>query len=1266
MKILNIIFAFLLLGSVSAKGQMLGGYEYGDVEAPDGSEWESPERLSLNKEQPHAWFFDFASVDEARKVLPYESSLWMSLDGTWQFKWETSPQLHFALRQKPPKGREHYSSWDEIEVPGCWNVQGIQKDGSLKYGVPIYTNQKVIFEHKVAEGDWKGGVMREPNPEWTTYKYRNEVGTYHRSFTVPEGWDDKEVYIDFDGVNSFFYLWINDKYVGFSKNSRNTASFDITKYLQSGENTVTVEVYRNSDGSFLEAQDMWRLPGIFRTVALRAKSKVQVRDVKIKTGPPLPHEVASPPNGRELYNVSVEAELQNLLQEEQTGLSLSYSIYQCKLYEDENTPVEGLQNIQVPILQDFSLLTFNFSLPNAKLWSSEEPYRYVFVGELKDKNGKTIETFSTFFGIRKVEIRDTPAEEDEFGLAGRYFYVNGKPVKLKGVNRQEINLATGNTITRQQIIDEIMLMRRGNINHVRTSHYANQPYWYYACDRYGIYLEDEANIESHEYYYGKASLSHVPEFRNAHIARVMESAHAHVNSPSIVIWSLGNEAGPGDNFKAAYEALHTFDPSRPVQYERNNDIVDMGSNQYPSIGWTQEAVKGQMTDIKYPFHISEYAHSMGNAGGNLKDYWDAIESTNFFCGGAIWDWVDQALWNYTKDGTRYMAYGGDFGDKPNDGTFCMNGILFPDHTPKPEFEEVKKVYQQVESGKLKVESGKLTVEVFNKNYFTSLDDYEMVWTLYKDGTPYLNSPQGEVIKDLGPRERRMVQIPVDVDSLDNFSEYYLRLQFVLKEDKPWAKKGYVQAEEEIQVKGRTREVGIVYAKINYKKRKNEVAVMGDAFSVKFDNQTGTISSLIYDGKEYITPGNGPQFNGYRAPVDNDNWGGARTAWNNNGLQRMECEVVGKPIVKKTPFGISVKYDVKYQAVEDFIIYAQQWWLVHLDGSVELQSGIYSNNPDDYLARMGYALKLDKSLCNYTYYGRGPRNNYNDRCSGSFHAIYHSTVADQFEPFPRPQDMANREDMKWCSLTDEQGNGLQFIFNMKGSGGCLPYSDSQLAEAAHPYELPESDGTYLNLDAKVTGLGGNSCGQGGPLMEDRVKATATNFAFMIRPVRGGDDKKLTLSSKVAFFWEKPFVKDPIIKKTPLKVVYASSVEPDWGEAEFLVDGDPESSWITAYSVTVAQFPHWVDFDAGSEQELNGISYLPIPDGDYANIKHYKIFVSNDGKNWGEPVLEGEFPKATFRKQKVAFPKAVKARYIRLYCESSQNGRDYAGGAEFGVY
>ena len=1335
----KITFSFILccmtLGSANAQ-QPLNGFLYGIESQPVGTEWEAPEKLSLNKEQPRAYFFSFGDVESAKKVHPEASKYWQDLNGTWKFHWAPNPG------ERPKNFYEakfDAEDWDDIKVPSCWNVVGIQKDGSLKYGVPIYCNQPVIFKHTVAVGDWKGGVMREPNKDWTTYKYRNEVGSYRRTFTVSEDWKDREVYINFDGVNSFFYLWINGKYVGFSKNSRNTATFNITDYLVKGENVVAVEVYRNSDGSFLEAQDMFRLPGIFRDTYLTSTAKVEVRDMKINT------DLTA--NGA---SVEVNAKLRNLGKKAAKGYTLNYSVYENKLYSDDIVGQVG----QPVASESFTLekddnkaISTKFNIENAKLWSAEQPNRYTLVVELKDKKGKTVDVVSSYFGVCKVEIKDTKAEDDEFGLAGRYFYVNNKPVKLKGVNRQEINPNSGNSITHEQMEEEIMIMKRGNINHVRNSHYSCDPYWYYLCDKYGIYLEDEANLESHEYYYGDASLSHVPEFKDAHVARVMELVHAHVNHPSIVIWSLGNEGGPGDNFKAAYNAIKEFDLSRPVQYERNNDIVDMGSNQYPSIAWTREAVKGKY-NMKYPFHISEYAHSMGNAGGNLEDYWEAMESTNFFCGAAIWDWVDQSLYNYDKTtGEKYLAYGGDFGDKPNDGMFCMNGILFPGHKPKPEYFEVKKVYQNV--GVKAVDITKGQIEVFNKNYFEPMTDVEMVWSLWKDGKKIQESNAFKGPRNiLGPREKGNYTIPFDYNSLDANSEYFVKVQFLLAKDMPWAKKGYVQMEEQLPVKSAAQFASIKESakgdKPTLSQTKEKNLIKGNGFSVVFNNTTGTINSLQYGNKVIFADGNGPKLDAFRAMVDNDNW--AYHQWFAKGLNNLQHKVLDSKVYTKEDGTVVLAYTVESQAPygqnirdlgissgkyeitkskdfgpDDFKFTTNQIWTVYPDGSIELEANINSNEPGLNLPRLGYVMKTPSDLKNYTYYGRGPQNNYNDRMNGAFVQLYNSTVQDQFVHFPKPQSMGNREDVRWCALTDEAGNGAQFISTTTFSASALPWSAMQMVEAPHPYQLPKSDGNYLHLDLKVMGLGGNSCGQGGPLEEDRIKAGNHSMGFIIRPVQKSYDMserakvsaagdmplgvardragKVTISTekkdavicytlngnkKVQTYsepinmrnggtitvWEKSNDKLKTtmtfekIETVPVEVMYASSVESGEGDPGHLVDNDPNTIWHTMYSVTVAKYPHWVDLDCGEVKTLKGFTYLPRQNGPNGNIKDYQIQVSNDGKTWGDVLVKGSFENNA-KEKRVMFSKPVKARYVRFTALSSQDGQDFASGAEMGV-
>ena len=1295
-----ILFAGILCCSPAWAGDVLGGYFYQQQEAPTGWEWQSPDSVAVNKLQPHAWFFSFRNIDEARKVLPENSSYWKSLDGMWKFHWAPNPD-------ERPKDffRTDYdvSKWDDIKVPMNWNMAGLQRAGKNKYGDPLYSNQRVIFQHSWQPmNDWKGGVMRTPPKDWMTYRNRNEVGSYRRTFTVPADWKGQEIYLNFDGVDSFFYLYINGKYVGFSKNSRNLAEFNITPYLnkEGEENTVAVEVYRHSDGSFLESQDMFRLPGIFRTVALTAKPQVQVRDLK------------AIPNLDETYSnakLHITAQLQNLSKKAIKGYTIQYSLYANRLYSDENTLLSGVTasaklagklNAKGEIELEATLDAAN----KVSLWSAEAPHRYTLVGELKDGKGRTVQTFSTFVGFRKVEIKETPAEKDEFGLAGRYYYLNGQPIKLKGVNRHENNVKAGHTVSREQMEHEVFLMKRGNINHVRNCHYPDAPYWYYLCDKYGIYLEDEANVESHEYYYGKQSLSHVPEFRNAHIARNMEMVHATVNHPSVVIWSLGNEAGPGKTFVDCYNAIKAYDTSRPVQYERNNDIVDMGSNQYPSIAWVQGAVQGKYK-LKYPFHISEYAHSMGNACGNLIDYWDAIESTNFFMGGAIWDWVDQALDKQDPaTGKTYWAYGGDFGkdNKPNDGMFCMNGIMRPDLTPKAQYFEVKKVYQNVGVKAIDMKQGQ--IEIFNKNYFEPLKNYQIVWSLYKDGVCVKkNQPLQGAKNIVGPREKGIYTLPYDYASLDANSEYFVTVQFLLGKDMPWAKKGYVQMEEQLRVKGADVAAPSISAvakngkamKYQLDKAAKRANITGENFQVAFDLNTGAIYSLKYGNQIIIKDGNGPKLDAYRAPTDNDAGIGYHNAWFKNGLYDLQhvvkswtCTSNKKDGTYKLDFtvesqgkeGCDVNYGNRDRDPEscynfeknkraltdaDLKFTSRQIYTIYKDGSIEMQSAIGANRSKVILPRIGYSMVLPSELNQYDYYGRGPVNNYNDRKTSQFIGWYHSPVAEQGIMLPKPQAQGNREEVRWCAVTNSQQQGVVFISDSTMSASALPWSQQELTLAAHPYQLPKSSGTHLHLDAKVTGLGGASCGQGGPLTPDQVRSTPTTFGFIIRPAVKSELPNLVKVSATG----RKMVKDIMQQmkqnqqNTGLQIAFASSQEPDEGDASYLVDGDPSTIWHTMYSITLAKYPHWVDFDAGKQKVIKGFTYLARQDGSLNGcIKDYEIYVSNDNKTWGEPVAKGSFEK-TAKLQKVMFGKPVKARYVRLRALNEQSGQDYASGAEF---
>lgn len=1340
---------------------VLEGFEYRlNPPAPDGTEWQSPGRLSLNKEQPRATFYPFASAEQALGVLPDNAAYYRSLDGPdWQFRWVGNPWERDSTFHTPGFDA---SAWDRIAVPGSWQVQGIGPDGSRRYGTPIYVNQPVIFQHRVAVDDWRGGVMRTPPENWPTYKDRNEVGQYLRPFTVPESWKDREVYIEFDGVDSFFYLWVNGKYVGFSKNSRNAARFDITPYINKPgeENMLAVEVYRSSDGSFLEAQDMFRLSGIFRSVGILSTPKMQIRDLTA---------IPSLTNDYQDAHLTVTATLRNLSTKDCKDLVMDYTLYEAPLYGDPDASTKPfMSTAAAPVsvrkgMEEQSVLTFD--VPGAKLWNMEKPYRYVLVAQLKDKKGKVLETVSANVGFRQVEIRETAAADDEFGKAGRYYYINGQPVKLRGVNRHETSPATGHVVSREQMEEEIMLMKRANINHIRNSHYPEPTYLYYLGDKYGIAFEDEANIESHEYYYGDASLSHPVEWKPAHVARNMEMVRSHVNYPSIVIWSLGNEAGPGKNFVAAYDAIKEFDTSRPVQYERNNYIVDMGSNQYPSAKLTEAIASGTL-DVVYPFHISEYAHSMGNAVGDLQAIWDAVESSNFICGGAIWDWIDQGIYNYTPEGTRYIAYGGDFGDwAKNDGQFVMNGIIFSDLEPKPQYYEVKRVYQPV--AVTPVDMAKGQIEIFNKNYYEPLTD-NMSWALLQDGKVV---QKGDALIGprmyLGPRQKATYTIPYDLTGLDG--ELYVDIYFTLAEDMPWAKKGYVQMEAQLPVRAATRtDLPVVdfntTVAAQVKAREalgkgitmtmdgKEIKTTGDVsapltlagsgFKAVFDNASGQLSELEYNGKAMIEPGNGLRLDAFRAYVNNDNW--VYPSWYRNGLHNLKPTVLSSDAYINAAGAAVVTFNVRYQApnsaqisgdhahgaqpVEltdtpaEFAFTVAEIYTVYPDGSIELNAEIESNDPRAVLPRLGFMLNVPDEMSRYTWYGRGPIDTYVDR-QGQRLGIYSTEVADQFVNFCKPQNMGNKEDVRWAALTTpDRSAGFVAIGAEPMSVTALPYDEADLVKALHPYQLPAPGATRLHLDLGQTGLGGTSCGQSAPSAEQRVTAQPSRMGIMIRPVNALDN--IDKQTRVAFGGDQPLriVRDDLgtvtislpersagatimkrvngekkateytgpfdlkdggtveawllgnprikasatydkIEKVPTQILFVSSEEP-YEEAVYAIDGDPDTYWHTMYSVTVAQYPHWIDLDTREVKNITGVTYLPRQNGDNGAFKDYEIYVSMDGQEWGEPVAKGTFENDRKRKT-IRFEKPVKGQYVRLRALSSQNGQDYGGAAEIEV-
>lgn len=1229
---------FMLAGGIAMTALFSAAASAGEP-APTGLEWEQEQNLSLNKESARATFMSFSDLNSALKILPENSQWWRSLDGQWKFNWAPDPSKRPVDFYKP--GFD-VSAWNEILVPSSWQTQG--------YGVPLYCNQPYPFRR-----EWPH-VMLEPPKDYTAYTQRNPVGSYRRDFSMPQNWDGREVYIQFDGIDSFFYLWINGKYIGFSKDSRDPAAFDITHYLKPGQNTVAVEVYRHSDAAYLECQDMFRLSGIFRTVSLYALPKVHVRDYFAQTEP------VGAMDGD--WKIVVDAELANRFENSMDAgdYTLSMRLYDAENKEviplrpadqyagitQKNCPMKGQTHYKTGMLATYS---------KPKLWSAEEPNLYTLVLELKDSAGKTVEYVSSQLGFRKVEIKDS------------YFYVNGQRIKLKGVNRHESCPTTGHAITREIQFKDIQLLKQANINHVRNAHYPQDAYFYFLCNKYGIYLQDEANIESHGYYYGKESLSHPLEWLDAHVSRIMNMVERNKNQPSVIMWSLGNEAGPGRNFAIAERTVKARDFTRPTHYERNNDIVDFGSNQYPSVDWVKYMAENK--NFPKPYYISEYAHNMNNALGNFADYWEAIESSDRIIGGAIWDWVDQGLYKKLSNGKTIIAYGGDFGDIPNSGQFVMNGTIFSDRAVKPGYYEVKHVHQYIKV--TTADDGKL--EIFNKNYFTDLSGYDLFWEITANGKMIQEGTLA--LPNVAPRAKAIVNNPGANLIPEPRKEYFLKLSFRQKEANDWAPKGFEVAYDQIFLK--SGEIPLFVgnqANLTVENSNGIRWVKGQNFVAGFSNESGALVKYAVNGinllqKEIVV-------NAFRCPSSNE--GGNGSQWVSQGLREMGQQVIsmknddkpdcvtinvsaaamGKQTEHLKDFGGNNTQIEKKAAASElnthFIV--NSVWKVYADGTVTCQSVILPRGNPMELPRIGYEFEMPKAFDRVSYFGRGPFENYSDRKTGAAIAFYQTNTAEMFTPYSRPNDCGNREEVRYFTLTDANGFGLSLsTLDTPFAFSALPYSSTDLVLAMHPVDLVSPSETGKNvvvISAATRGLGGASCGPG-PIARDILKTDkpyALNFA--IRPVFPGIE---WIPIRVA---DVELEQTMVTHKKKFNIKSVSSQESGEGDIEHVCDGDASTFWHTQYGVTLTKFPHWFDMDLGAMKEIKGLKVLQRQDNPNGRVAKYEILTSLDGIQWNK-VTEGRLNNGT-QYQLISFPQPLKTRYLQFKALSEHNGNEFASLAE----
>lgn len=1065
------------------------------------NDWENSEIFGINKEEAHSTAIPFATIDEAKETNWEASPFYRLLNGKWKFKWVPKPADRPSDFYKP---EYDVANWDEIPVPSNWQMYG--------YGIPIYLNTDYAF-----------GVV---NPPYIPHD-NNPVGSYRRDISIPDSWAGREIFIHFAGVKSAFYIWVNGKKVGYSQDSMTPAEFNITSYLKKGNNVLAVEVYRWCDGSYIEDQDMWRLSGIFRDVYLFSTPKIHIRDFFIKTD--LDENYIN-------AQLTIDVELKNYSDKNIED----YSVETVLLDNVGNKVGKKLSELNINIVADGKgNISLNKWVNNPGKWTAETPNLYQVILILRNGEGEIIETTESKIGFREVEIKDS------------LFLVNGILVLLKGTNRHEMHPRYGQHIPRETMIKDILLMKQFNINTVRNSHYPNDPYWYKLCDEYGIYLVDEANVESH----GANGLlpRSNPKWTAAVVDRMKNMIQRDKNHPSIIMWSLGNEAGMGTNFFVMRDYAHKVDPSRPVHYEGYNDAADVHSRMYPSIKEMLEYASG---DDKRPYFLCEYSHSKGNSSGGLQDYWDVIESNPIFFGACVWDWVDQGLYKKDKNGIEYFAYGGDFGPEgtPSNGNNCLNGLIFPDRTYSPKLIEIKKVYQNITVEPIDLLEGK--VKIKNKFSFTNLNKYEAKWELSEDGVIIQEGEIGKI--ELQPLEEKNITIPFEDVKIIFGAEYWLKIYFVQSEKTLWAEKGFEVAWNQFNIpfKSESTKVNNIVqsSPVHSVENKNEIIVSGENYEIIFNKSSGTIQSLNYNGNEYLLNKkgivSGPTLNVYRAPIDNDH--GISEKWKEYGMNKstLNVESISVEKVDETKVWVNVQINHKMKNGSGFIHKCTYTILGSGDIYSDNQIFPYGNLPSP--AKIGISFILKPEYKNIKWLGRGPFENYYDRKTAAAIGLYSSTVEEQYVPYITPQDNGSKQDVRWALFSNDHNNGIIFVnrsdpFTMNA----LNYCQLELDEAKHTNELKRSDEIYLTISAYERGVG--VVGKGTKVIsKEGIEKYPTSFSYIIKPFNSnkGDANSYARNSRTLVI-----PSPPMISRDHFGIVSMKSVLPD-AEIFYTTDGiDP---------------------------------------------------------------------------------------------------------------
>lgn len=984
---------------------------------------ENPDVIGINKLDARATFFPYNSVQLAKEDHVDKAENYLLLNGIWQFNYCEAPELRPTDFYK-----ENYdtSKWATIKVPANWEVEG--------FGIPIYVNASYPFQ--------KGELNPPDIPDGN-----NPVGSYKRTFDVPNNWDGKDVFIHFGAVKSAFYIWINGEKVGYSQGSKLPAEFNVTNFVKPGKNSIALEVYRWSDGSYLECQDFWRISGIERDVYMYARPKVQLADYFAKAGLE---------NNYKDGVLDLAVDIKSIDTKKQSG-SVSVEITK------NNQTVYTSSSVYDLAPNSAKTLKFNKTISQVKSWSAEIPELYQLNIVIKDKKGNVLEAISKNIGFRTSEVK------------GSQYLVNGQPILFKGVNRHEHDPITGHVISREDMLKDVKIFKQFNINAVRTCHYPNDPYFYELCDEYGIYVIDEANIESHGMGYAlDKTLANDPKWLKSHLARVERMVQRDKNHPSIVIWSLGNEAGNGYNFYESYLLAKKLDDTRPTQYERA--VHEWNTDLFVPMYDTPEEAEAYAKDPKRtkPYVQCEYAHAMGNSMGGFKEYWDLFEKYDKLQGGFIWDYVDQGI-KTVKNGREIYAYGGDFGPKgtPSDNNFLNNGLVQPDRKPNPHIYEVAHIHQNIKFYENDLSKG--IIDLKNWYFFTDLSNYKLTWEVLANGEIVETGTVHNIVT--APQAKNVLTIPFKTQ-LKNNVEYFLNVSAVLKTAEPLLEAGHVAAYEQFQLQKATVQFPEkATTVVNYKAQGHSINVYGTGFEIQFNNQTGVLTSFNYKNKDLIL--SGPEVNFWRAPVDNDYGAGTQKRYKDwKDAAKSEKVTTAVKQLSKTEVEITFTRDLfngDAKLIETYVVDGNG--AVKVTNNLKAIKGKHSD-----LYKFGNKMVLPEAYKNITFYGKGPFEAYTDRQHAAKVGLYKQTIEEQYFPYIRPQETGNKLEVRWVSLTKEDGSGIKFLSEKPFSVSALNFSEDDLSSGEertqhHAGEIDPRKEVFVNIDGFQQGLGSiNSWGR----------------------------------------------------------------------------------------------------------------------------------------------------------------------------------------------